>query len=91
MAISCLSESSDKDAARKQVVDLVAIYNFAARSIGILLLPFEILFLEILSCPLRNRKPWRKYFALSCLGEASDDEAARRQLVDLVTGYNFAA
>jgi hypothetical protein len=91
LSISCLIEASDKDAARRQVVDLVAICNFAAQSIGILSLLFEILFLEILSCPLRNRKPRRKSFALSCLSEASDGEAARKQVVDLVTGYNFAA
>ena len=91
LSISCLSEASDKDAARRQVVDLAAIYNFPACSIGKLSLLFEILILEILSCPLRNRKPRRKSFALSCLSKASDGEAARRQVVDLVTAYNFAA
>jgi hypothetical protein len=54
---SFLSEASCGDAARKQDVDIVAGYNFAARSIGNILLPPEILFFKILSCPVRNRKP----------------------------------
>jgi hypothetical protein len=57
LSISFLSEASSGDASCRQVVDIVAGYNFAPRSIGIILLPFEILFFEILSCPPRNRKP----------------------------------
>ena len=83
LSISCLIEASDKDTARRQVVDLVAICNFAAQSIGILSLLFEMLFLEIPSCPLRNRKPRGKSFALSCLRWGSRTETSCRSCYGL--------
>ena len=48
LSISCLSEASDGVAARRPFVDLVVGCNFAARSIGILPLPSEILFRKFL-------------------------------------------
>lgn len=59
LSTSCLIEASQGDAVRRQYVDLAVGYNFAACSIGILSLPSEIFFVEILSCPLGNRKPRR--------------------------------
>ena len=53
---SARSEASDGEAARRQVVDLVTAYNFAAQSIGILSLLVEVLSRTFLPTIFKNLK-----------------------------------